>query len=101
MIVVIVKAKCLPGKAEDLLAAASAVVHASRAVDGVVDFHIGLDVVDPNVYIATEVYRDRAALDRQEALPAVSQVISLFEVALAEAPVTTVYEVSSAEARGA
>jgi quinol monooxygenase YgiN len=61
--------RCHPGRAEDAVAALLPVVAASRALPGVISIDFGRDITDPDAFIATEHYEDRAALDRQEALP--------------------------------
>ena len=53
-----------------------------------------------NAFIATEVFEDRAALKRQEALPAVNRVLQLLPDALAAEPEATIYNISSAEPWG-
>lgn len=73
------------------------VVLPSRALDGVVSFDIGRDVTDPDVFMATEVFEDRAALDRQESLPEVATAMQVFEDSLAAEPEETIFHVSSSE----
>ena len=101
MIVVRFKVRCQPGKTEQALDAFRAVVAPSRALDGVVSFDIARDVVDPDSIVATEVFEDRAALDRQESLPEVATVIGLLQEVAAEAPEATIFHVSSSEPHGA
>lgn len=100
MIVVRFKMTCRPDRAEAVEALLSDVVGPSRTVDGVVHFDIGRDLVDPSSFIATEVFEDRAALDRQEALPEVAKVMGLFEEALATEPEATIYDVASSQPYG-
>jgi quinol monooxygenase YgiN len=100
MIVVRFKVRCKPEKAEELRAAFEAVVAPSRAVEGVLNFDIARDITDPNSFIATEVFADRPALDRQESLPEVQRVIALLPDVLAAEPEATVYEVSSSQPWG-
>jgi quinol monooxygenase YgiN len=76
------------------------VVPPSRALDGVVSFDIGRDVTDPDVFIATEVFDDRAALGRQEALPEVAKALGVLEESLAGEPEATIFHVSSSEPWG-
>jgi quinol monooxygenase YgiN len=98
MIVVRFKVRCVPDKTEQMKAAMAAVVGPSRTLAGVVHFDVAQDTTDPNALIATEVFEDRAAMDRQEAQPEVAMVMELVEAgALAGAPEWTIYEVSSAE----
>ena len=100
MIVVRFKVKCKAEKAEELRAAFEAVVAPSRTVEGVLNFDIARDITDPNSFIATEVFADRAALARQESLPEVQKVIALLPNVLAAEPEATVYNVSSSEPWG-
>jgi quinol monooxygenase YgiN len=100
MIAVRFKVQCKPGKAEQVMAAFKEVVAASRTVDGVVNFDIGRDVSDPNSFIATEVFADRAALDRQESLPEVAKTLGILEESLAAEPEATIFHVSSSEPWG-
>ncbi len=100
MIVIRFKARCKPDRAGQVGAAFEAVVAPSRLVEGVVSFDIGRDVTDPNAFIATEVFVDRAALARQEALPEVQEVIRLMPDCLAAEPEATIFNVSSSEPWG-
>lgn len=100
MIVVRFKVKCQAEKAEELRAAFQSVVAPSRMVEGVLHFDIARDITDPNSFIATEVFADRAALERQEALPEVQNVIALLPDVLAGEPEATIYHVSSSEPWG-
>jgi quinol monooxygenase YgiN len=97
MIVLRFRVQCQPDRTDELAAALEAVVEPSRHVDGVVSFDIGRDVSDPNVFIATEVFDDTAARERQEALPQVGTVMALLPDCLAAPPEATVFHVSSAE----
>ena len=97
MIVVRFKMQCKPERAEQVMAALKEVIAPSRTTEGVISFDIGRDLSDPNAFIATEVFVDRAALERQESLPEVAAVMGLFETALVAEPEATVYEVSSSE----
>lgn len=100
MIVVRFRMTCRPERADEIGALLREVVPPSRAVDGVVTFDVARDVLDPAVFVATEVFEDRAALDRQETLPQVAAVMAAFEDALASEPEATIYHVASAEPYG-
>ena len=100
MVVVRFKVKCKPDHTEQVMAAFEEVIAPSRAVGGVISFDIGRDLVDSDSFIATEVFEDRAALDRQEALKEVGKAMAVFEEALAAEPEATIFEVSSSEPHG-
>ncbi len=100
MIAVRFKVKCKPGKAEALLAAFRPVVEASRRVEGTLHFDIGRDIADPDSFIATEVFADRTALERQESLAEVQKVIALLPEVLAGDPEATIYDVASSQPWG-
>jgi quinol monooxygenase YgiN len=98
MIVVRFKVRCMPEKTEELMGAMAAVVAPSRALSGVIHFDVARDVTEPESLIATEVFEDRAAMERQEAQPEVASVMEVIEAgALSGAPEWTIYEVASAE----
>lgn len=97
MIVVTFKVKCQAGKIEHALGVMQDVVAPSRALPGVVSFHIARDVTEPDTVLATEVFEDRAALDRQEALPEVARVMGVLPQLVAAPPEAVLYHVSSSE----
>jgi quinol monooxygenase YgiN len=100
MIVVRFKVHCQPGKAEQVMAAFKDVIPPSRAMGGVLSFDIGRDVVDSDAFIATEVFEDRAALERQELLPEVAKALGVLDESLATEPEATIFNVSSSEPWG-
>ena len=100
MIVVRFKVRCHPEKAEQALAAFREVIGPSREVDGVISFDIGRDLVDPDSFVAVEVFEDRAALDRQESLPVTQKTIGLLGDLLAAEPEATIFHASSSEPWG-
>ncbi len=84
-----------------MMAALREVVAPARAVEGVISFDIARDVTDPNVFIATEVFQDEAARERQEALPQqVGAVMSLLPSSIISPPEVTVYHASEAVLAG-
>ncbi len=98
MLVVRFKARVNPDRARDVASAMAAVVTASRELDGVHHFDVARDVTDENAFVATEVFEDRAAMERQEAQPEVAKVFELFQGgALAGPPEYTIYDVASSE----
>ena len=98
MIVLRFKVQCKPDKSAELSAAFADVVAPSRATEGVISFDIARDVADPNSFVATEVFEDAAARERQEALPEVGKVMSILPSAAAAPPEATLFHVSSSEA---
>ncbi len=100
MLVVRFKVRSQPDKAEEVRAAFEEVIPPSRKVQGVISFDIARDVGDPDAFIATEVFEDREALDRQEALPEVARTLAVLERSLAEPPEATIFHVSAAEPHG-
>lgn len=82
------------------MAALRDVIVPSRRLDGCLEFDIARCLDDPNSFVATEVFEDRAALDRQERQSQVGAVLSMLPGAVAAEPVATVYEISSAEPHG-
>jgi quinol monooxygenase YgiN len=77
MIVVRFKVQAKPNTTEELLAALRDVIAPSRQIEGCIEFDIARCLDDPNSFIATEVFEDRAALDRQEQQSQVGTVLSL------------------------
>ena len=53
-----------------------------------------------STFIATEVFEDRAALERHESLPEVAAVLGVLEESLAAEPEATIFNVSSSEPWG-
>ena len=97
MIVCRFKVQCQPGKTEHALAVFEDVIAPSRDLPGVLHFDIGRDIANPDCVIATEVFEDREALDRQESLPEVAKVLALLPQIVAAEPEATLYHVSSSE----
>lgn len=97
MLVLRLRIQCQPDRAADVGAALAAVVEPARAVSGVHHFDIARDLLDPNAFIATEVFEDAAARTRQESLNEVATVMQLLPECLAGPPEATLYHVSSAE----
>jgi quinol monooxygenase YgiN len=94
MIVVRFKVQCQPDKTTALKDAFTAVIAPARATNGVITFDIAQDVTDPDTFIATEVFADQTARERQEALPEVAAVMALLPTSLAAPPEVAEYTVS-------
>ena len=98
MVIVRFKIRCTDEKAEAVASAMAAVAAAARGLDGVIHFDIARDLTDASALIATEVFEDRAAMEREEQLPEVAEVVTLMQSgALAGPPEWTIYEVASSE----
>lgn len=98
MIVILFKVQCRPEKTDEARAVFEQVIGPSRQVEGVISFDVARDLTDANSFIATEVFEDDAARERQEALPEVARVMAFLPDALAAPPEATLYRVSSSEA---
>lgn len=98
MIVIHFKVQAAPEKAAEVRAALAAVVAGARATPGVVSFDIADDLTDPNTFVATEVFEDQAARDRQESAAEVARVMELLPTALAAPPQMAIYEASPVDA---
>lgn len=95
MIVVRFKVRCQPEKAEQALSIFREVVAASQGVPGVLKFDMAIDLMDPNTFIATEVFADLAGMQAQERLPSTQRAIALLGDMIAAPPDTDVFETPS------
>jgi quinol monooxygenase YgiN len=96
MVIMRFKVRVRPERAEEVRDALAAAIEPSRALDGVVHLDIARDLSDPAAFIATEVYEDVAALERQEALPEVEAALALIRACTVERE-ATLYHVTSSE----
>ena len=94
MIVVRFKVQCQPDKTASLRDALTAVIAPARATPGVISFDIAQDLSDPNAFIATEMFADQAARERQESLPEVASVMALLPDSIAAPPQVNEYSVT-------
>jgi quinol monooxygenase YgiN len=98
VLVVRFKVQCQPDKTEEMVTAMACVVGAARSLPGVVHFDVARDVTDQNSLIATEVFEDRAAMEREEAIPEVAAVVGFIEAgALTGPPEWTIFDVASSK----
>jgi quinol monooxygenase YgiN len=98
VIIVRFKVRCQSDKTNEVAAAMADVANAARDLPGVIHFDVARDLLDSDALIATEVFEDRASMEREEALAEVGKVVELMQNgALAGAPEWTIYEVSSSE----
>jgi len=81
-------------RTNDVLAALAAIVPGARATQGVISLDIARDLLDPDSFVATGVYEDGAALERQESAPEVHRAMAMFSEALAVPPDRVIYDAS-------
>jgi quinol monooxygenase YgiN len=83
-----------PERTDDVWAALTAIIPGARATPGVISLDIARDLLDPDSFVATAVYEDGAALERQESAPEVHAAMAMFPEALAAPPDRTIYDAS-------
>ena len=64
----------------------------ARATEGVIKLDIARDLLDPDSFVATGVYQDGAALERQESAPEVHRAMAMFADSLAAPPDRRIYD---------
>src|SRR5258705_1791157 len=83
-----------PEGTDGVWAAHAAIIPGARATPGVISLDIARDLLDPDSFIATAVYEDGAALERQESAADVHKARAMFPDALAAPPDRTIYDAS-------
>jgi quinol monooxygenase YgiN len=83
-----------PKRTEDVWAALAAIIPGARATPGVISLDIARDLLDPESFVATGVYEDGAALERQESAAEVQAAMALFPEALVAPPDRMIYDAS-------
>jgi quinol monooxygenase YgiN len=83
-----------PEKSDELLAVLDEIIPAARATEGVINFDIARTLDDPDSFIATAVYDDGAALERQESAPEVHRAMAIFPESLVAPPERTIFDAS-------
>src|SRR4051795_10175542 len=83
-----------PEKRDELMAALAEIIPPARATEGVITFDIARVLLDPDAFIATAVYEDGAALERQESLAEVGRVMSMLPESLVAPPERTIFDAS-------
>jgi len=94
MVILRFKIHSKPDKSDELMAALAEIITPARATDGVINFDIARVLRDPDRFIATAVYEDGAALERQESLPEVHRVMAMLPESLVTPPERTIYDAS-------
>jgi quinol monooxygenase YgiN len=94
MIILRQKMRSKPDKCDEALAALAAIIPTARATEGVISFDIARTLDAPDSFIATAVYDDGAALERQESAAEVHRAMAIFPELLAAPPERTIYDAS-------
>jgi quinol monooxygenase YgiN len=94
MIVLRQKMRAKPEKREEVMAALAEIVTPARSTPGVIKLDIARDLLDADSFVATGIYEDGAALERQESAPEVHRAMAMFAESLAAPPERTIYEAS-------
>ena len=94
MIILRFKVHSKPEKSDELVAVLAEIIPAARATEGVINFDIARTLDDPDSFIATVVYDDGAALERQESAPEVHRAMAIFPDSLVAPPERTIFDAS-------
>ena len=94
MVILRQKMRAKPDKCDEVMGALADIVSPARATEGVIHLDIARDLLDPDSFIATAVYEDGAALERQESAPEVHRAMALFAESLEALPERTIYDAS-------
>ena len=94
MLILRQKMRSKPDKCEEVMAALAAIVPTARATEGVTSFDIARTLDDPDSFIATAVYDDGAALERQESVSEVHRAMAIFPDSLVGPPERTIFDAS-------
>ena len=94
MVILRFKIRSKSDKSLELMAALAEIIAPARATKGVISFDIARVLLDPDSFIATAVYEDGAALERQESLPEVDRVMAMLPESLVAPPERTIFEAS-------
>jgi quinol monooxygenase YgiN len=94
MIILRFKIRSTPEKRDQVRAALSEIIPSARDTEGVINFDIANVLLEPDSFIATAVYEDGAALERQESATEVHKAIALFSESLVGPPERTIFDAS-------
>src|SRR6516162_2532851 len=94
MVILRFKVHSKPERSDELLLVLAEIIPAARATEGVTSFDIARTLDDPDSFIATAVYDDGAALERQESAAEVHRAMAIFPELLAAPPERTIYDAS-------
>ena len=94
MVILRFKVHSKPERSDELLLVLAEIIPAARATEGVINFDIARTLDDPDSFIATVVYDDGAALERQEAVAEVHRAMAIFPDSLVAPPERTIFDAS-------
>ena len=94
MVILRFKIRSQPDKRDELMAALSEIITPARATEGVINFDIASVLLEPDSFIATGIYEDGAALERQESRPEVHKVMAMLPESLAAPLERTIFDAS-------
>ncbi|MFL5964549.1 MAG: putative quinol monooxygenase [Gaiellaceae bacterium] len=94
MLILRQKMRAKPDKSDELMAALAEIIAPARATDGVISLDIARVLLEPDSFIATAVYEDGAALERQESRPEVHKVVAMLPESLAAPLERTIFDAS-------
>jgi quinol monooxygenase YgiN len=94
MVILRFKIHSKPDKSDEVMAALTEIITSARATEGVINFDIARVLLEPDSFIATAIYEDGAALERQESAPEVHRAMAIFPESLSTPPERTIYDAS-------
>jgi quinol monooxygenase YgiN len=94
MLILRQKMRAKPDKINELMAALAEIITPARATQGVISLDIARVLNEPDSFIATVVYEDGAALERQESRPEVHKVMAMLPESLAAPLERTIFDAS-------
>jgi quinol monooxygenase YgiN len=94
MVILRFKIRSKSDKSDELMSALAEIITPARATNGVINFDIARDLLDPDSFIATAIYDDGSALALQESLPEVDRVMAMLPESLVAPPERTIFDAS-------
>ena len=94
MVILRFKIQSKPDKSDEVMAALAEIITPARATEGVINLDIARVLNEPDSFIATVVYEDAAALERQESRPEVHKVMAILPESLAAPLERTIFDAS-------
>ena len=94
MVILRFKIRSKPEKRDEVMAALAEIITPARATEGVINFDIARVLLEPDSFIATAIYEDGAALERQESAAEVHRAMAIFSESLVGPPERTIFDAS-------